>query len=189
MKIVVGLGNPGRKYRRTRHNVGFEVVAELARRHGAGRPKLKFDAELAEAFVGGRKMLLAAPQSYMNLSGQSVRRIVDFYGTPLHDVLVICDDLNLDVGRIRLRPSGSAGGQKGIRNIIERLGAQDFPRLRIGIGRPPGRMDPADYVLSRFRPDERETIEEVLQRAADGVELWLERGIQTAMNRVNVPPE
>ena len=186
MKFVVGLGNPGLKYRGTRHNIGFDVLAELARRHGGSKPSLKFDAELVEVFVG-EKVLLVAPQTYMNLSGRAVRAVVDFYQTTVADLLVVCDDINLDCGRLRLRPGGSDGGQKGLRDVINRLGTEEFARLRIGIGQPPGRMDATAWVLSRFRPEERETIDDAILRAADGVELWLRDGLDAAMNRVNAP--
>ncbi|HUG92670.1 MAG TPA: aminoacyl-tRNA hydrolase [Planctomycetaceae bacterium] len=187
MKLVVGLGNPGAKYRGTRHNVGFDVLAEVARRLGGPAAALKFDAELADAFDGGEKVLLAAPQTYMNESGRAVRAICDFYQAATSDLLVVCDDINLDCGRLRMRPGGSDGGQKGLRDIINRLGTEEFARLRIGIGRPPGRMDAAAYVLSRFRTEEREVIDEAIQRAADGVEVWRRAGLEAAMNRVNAP--
>ncbi len=185
MKIIVGLGNPGAKYRGTRHNVGFEVLAELARRHTASSPTLKYEAELVEVFLGTEKVLLVAPQTYMNLSGKSVWPLVDFYKLPLEDLLIVCDDLNLDVGRLRLRAEGSAGGQNGLKDIIKHLGSQDFPRLRIGIGRPPGRMNSADYVLARFLSEEREEIDVTIQEAADGVESWVKDGVEKAMNHVN----
>ena len=185
MKTVVGLGNPGREYSRSRHNVGFAVVGELSRRHGAEKPKSKFDAEVVEVFLGEQKFVLAAPQTYMNLSGRSVRKLVDFYRLSLDDLLVVCDDLNLQTGRLRLRRSGSAGGQKGLKNIIEQLGTGDFGRLRIGIGQPPGRMDATDYVLGRFRADEVETIDQAVAQAATAVESWCQGGIDAAMNRFN----
>lgn len=188
MKVVVGLGNPGLKYRGTRHNVGFEVLAELARRTGAPKPKVKFEAELVETTLSGEKVLLVAPHTYMNLSGRSVRQAVDFYQLPLDDLLVVCDDLNLDVGRLRLRPGGSAGGQKGVADIIRHLGTEQFPRLRIGIGRPPGQMDAADYVLGRFSKQEREQVDHAVIAAADGVEQWVRAGISAAMNQVNAAP-
>jgi PTH1 family peptidyl-tRNA hydrolase len=187
MKAVVGLGNPGSKYLRTRHNIGFEVLAELARRHAGTQPKLKFDAELVEVTIAAEKTLLVAPQTYMNASGRAVRRLVDFYELPLSDLLVVCDDINLDVGRLRWRRSGSAGGQKGLNDIINHLGTQEIARLRIGIGRPPGQMDAADYVLSRFGSAEKEDIEHAIVLAADGVELWIAEGIEAAMNRYNAP--
>jgi len=138
MKIVVGLGNPGGKYDGTRHNVGFEVLRELGRRWGATKPKLRFEAELSEILCGSEKLVLCAPQTYMNLSGRSVQQLVKFYQAPLTDVLTIADDLNLKTGQIRLRASGSAGGQKGLQSILTCLGTDAIPRLRIGIGRPPG---------------------------------------------------
>lgn len=187
MKVVVGLGNPGVKYQRTRHNVGFLVLGELARRHGAGGTKVKFEAEVAEAVLAGQSLLLVAPQTYMNASGRCVRKLVDFYELPSQDLLVICDDFHLELGRLRLRPSGSAGGQKGLQDIIGRLGTQEFARLRVGIGTPPPRIDPADYVLSRFRTEERDLVDEAVKRAADGAELWVTDGLQAAMNRVNAP--
>ena len=181
MKLVVGLGNPGLKYKNTRHNVGFQ--------HDASQPHVKFDAEIVELVVASEKVLLAAPQTFMNVSGRSVGRIVDFYQLPLEDLIVVCDDINLEIARLRLRASGSDGGQKGLRNIIERLGSQEFARLRIGVGRPPGRWNAADYVLSRFRRAEVEPMEDAILRAADGVEAWLRDGLQKTMNQINAPQE
>ena len=189
MKVVVGLGNPGREYEHTRHNVGFQVTAELARRHGASRPRLRFDAEIAEVSLGTQKLLLVRPQTFMNASGRSVRQLVDFYQLPLSDLLVVCDDLNLDVARLRLRPSGSAGGQKGLVDIIRHLGTEEFSRLRLGIGRPPGKMRGTDYVLARFPAEEAKDIEHAVLEAADGAEIWAERGLDAAMNRVNAPSD
>lgn len=188
MKIVAGLGNPGSRYRQTRHNVGFEVVARLSDRHGGGKPKRKFDAELVDVVIGTEKVLLVAPMTYMNESGRAVRQVVAFYDEPLEGLLVVCDDMNLETGRLRLRASGSAGGQKGLANIIAQLGTEEFPRLRIGIGRPPGRMQPTDYVLGRFTANERGEIDAAIARAADGVELWVREGITSAMNEINAPP-
>jgi len=189
MKAVVGLGNPGQRYRNTRHNIGFDVLAELARRHDAGKPSLKFDAEMCEVFIGSQKTLLVSPLTYMNASGKTVRQLVDFYDLPLEDLLVICDDMNLDTGRLRLRGSGSAGGQNGLNDIIRQVGDRAVPRLRIGIGRPPGRMAASDYVLSRFRDNEHDDVQHAIVTAADGVERWVESGLELAMNRVNVKPE
>jgi PTH1 family peptidyl-tRNA hydrolase len=187
MKVVVGLGNPGLRYRSTRHNVGFEVLACLARRYESAAPRVKFEAEVVETRIAEEKTLLVAPQTYMNASGRSVRRLIDFYQLPLEDLLVVCDDMNLDVGRLRWRRSGSSGGQKGLEDIINRLGTQDFARLRIGIGRAPDRIDPADYVLSRFRSEDVEPIEQAIQLAGDGVEMWLGQGLDATMNRFNAP--
>lgn len=185
MRLVVGLGNPGRKYDGTRHNVGFDVLRELAKRFSAPAPKLRFEAELAEVAIGGERVLLAVPQTFMNLSGRSVRAIVDFYKLPLDTVLVVSDDLNLPTGQLRLRGSGSAGGQKGLKNTIDQLGTEDFPRLRIGIDRPKSGGDATDYVLQKFSRSDRQVIDEAVLKAADGVELWVREGLAKAMNVVN----
>lgn len=185
MKVLVGLGNPGRKYEGTRHNVGFELVAELATRFGAAKPRTKFEAELSEVSVGNERLLLVAPQTYMNLSGRSVRQALDFYQLPVDAVLVACDDINLPLGKLRLRKSGSAGGQKGMDNILQHLGTQNVARLRIGVGAPPGEMDSADYVLERFHKSDRGAVDTAVRKAADAVELWITSGIDAAMNRFN----
>lgn len=185
MKVIVGLGNPGGKYEGTRHNVGFEVLYELARKWQASGVTRAHEAEIAEVHVAGEKTLLVAPQTFMNLSGRSVGSLVKFYKVDLEDLLVISDDLNLPCGQLRLRASGSSGGQKGIRDIIAHLGTEDFPRLRVGIGRPPGRMDVSTFVLKRFLAEERETMELTVRDAVDAVELWLREGVTAAMNKVN----
>ncbi len=185
MKVVVGLGNPGRKYQGTRHNVGFEVLAELARRNGSPPASAKFESEISEIMIGTEKVLLLAPQTYMNLSGRSVGQCVRFFQLQITELIVVCDDLNLKPAQIRLRPAGSAGGQKGLGNIIQHLGTQDFARLRIGIGRPPGRMDATDFVLSKFRDADRSLIDVAIQESADAIECWIRDGLQTAMNRFN----
>lgn len=185
MKLVAGLGNPGARYQRTRHNVGFEVLAELAQRWHAASPQRQFQADIIEARFSDEKILLVAPQTLMNLSGNAVGQLVKFYQIPLADVLVVCDDMNLPLGRLRFRAQGSAGGQKGLKHIIEVLTSEAIPRLRIGIGRPPGQMDPADYVLSRFRPEEIADHDDAIHRAALGVETWITQGIAAAMNEFN----
>jgi PTH1 family peptidyl-tRNA hydrolase len=189
MKIVVGLGNPGRKYNGTRHNVGFDVLARLGQRYDIGRPKAKFNAEVAETNIKNQKTILLSPLTYMNLSGQSVRAAVDFYKLPLTDLLVICDDINLDVARLRFRPSGSAGGQNGLKDIIQRLGSQAFGRLRVGVGRPPPHWDAADFVLGKFSQEDQSEIDLCVARAANAVEVWVEQGMQTAMNQFNADPK
>jgi len=188
MKLIVGLGNPGRKYVGTRHNVGFDVVAELSRRGSAPAPRKAFESELAEIAIGDERVLLAAPQTFMNLSGRAVRQILDFYKLGLADLLVICDDLNLPMGRLRLRKNGSAGGQKGLRNIIEHAGTEEFARLRIGIDRPPERMDATAYVLQKFTASERDAMSDAVAAAAAAAELWATQGPDAAMNRVNAAP-
>jgi peptidyl-tRNA hydrolase, PTH1 family len=185
MKLVVGLGNPGRRYQETRHNAGYAVLAELARRHGMPPVKTRFHGDVVEAELGGQKGLLLSPTTYMNLSGTSVQEAVSFYKLPFADVLVLCDDLNLAVGKLRFRAKGSAGGQKGLDNIIERLGTDEFSRLRVGIGAAPDGRDWADYVLSRFRPDELPLIEQAVGLAADAVVVWAREGIEFCMNQYN----
>jgi PTH1 family peptidyl-tRNA hydrolase len=189
MKLIVGLGNPGQKYKGTRHNIGFDVLAEIGRRFGFGLPRSKFNAEIAETVVQNEKLILLSPLTFMNLSGQSVRASVDFYKLDLADLIVVCDDLALSVGRLRIRPSGSAGGQKGLKDIINRLGTQEFARLRVGIGGPPPGWDAADYVLGKFNKEEKPEIEKAIGRAADAVEIWTTQGVQQAMNRFNADPK
>ncbi|MCH7990326.1 MAG: aminoacyl-tRNA hydrolase [Planctomycetes bacterium] len=189
MKIVVGLGNPGSQYEKTRHNVGFLVLAELAKRFFGETTRRKFDAEFVELFIAGEKTLLVAPMTFMNDSGRPVSQYVSFYNLPAEDLLVVCDDMNLETGRLRLRAGGSAGGQNGLKDIIRRLGTEEFPRLRIGIGRPPGRMSGSDYVLGRFTKDQTEIVQDAVPNAADGVESWIANGIESAMNSVNAPKD
>ena len=188
MKLVVGLGNPGSSYEWTRHNVGLDVLAELSLRWRGSRPKLRFEALLTEVNYEGQKVLLAAPQTYMNLSGRSVQQIIKFFQSALVDVLVICDDMNLKLGQLRLRASGSAGGQKGLSSILQVCGTENVPRLRIGVGRPPEHMDAATYVLTKFRKDELTVVDSSVRGAATGVELWIREGINAAMNVVNLGP-
>jgi PTH1 family peptidyl-tRNA hydrolase len=185
MKLVVGLGNPGEKYRGTRHNVGFEILGALAQRWQAERPKMRFSGECSEAFVGGQKLLLLAPLTYMNRSGECVQQVVRFYQLPPEDMVVICDDMNLPTGRIRWKAAGSAGGQNGLDDILNRLGTRQVPRLRVGIGRPAGQRDATSWVLGRYSPAEREEMDVAVQEAADSVECWIRNGIDAAMNQYN----
>ncbi|MEZ6047468.1 MAG: aminoacyl-tRNA hydrolase [Planctomycetaceae bacterium] len=188
MKVIIGLGNPGKKYEATRHNIGFEVIDEIARRGGQDRVQLKFDAELIDTTLGSEKLLLVKPLTYMNLSGRSVRQIVDFYKLQLDDLLVICDDLNLDTGRLRLRGKGSSGGQKGIQNIIDQFGGRnEFARLRIGIGRPSGNLSVTDFVLKKFNKSEQEIMDVSVQLAADAAEYWTRNDLLSTMNKYNSP--
>jgi peptidyl-tRNA hydrolase, PTH1 family len=185
MKLIVGLGNVGRKYENTRHNVGFRVLDTLAHRWSAEPPRGKFEGGLAEVAVSGERVLLLWPRTLMNRSGQSVWQAVDFYKLPLTDLLVICDDFNLSFGKLRFRREGSAGGQKGLADIANRLGTEEFNRLRLGIGPVPDRWDAADFVLGRFEANEMDTMEDTLIRAADGAECWMKEGIAAAMNKFN----
>ncbi len=185
MKLVVGLGNPGRRYEGTRHNVGYRVLAELARRHACGRPKIKFQGEVVDADLAGERALLLSPTTYMNLSGASVLAARDFYHVPLDDILVICDDMNLPSAKLRVRAGGSAGGQKGLADIIRRLGDEQVPRLRVGIGAPPDGWDATNYVLARFTAEEAEGIQKAISNAADAVVVWAREGVQRCMNEYN----
>lgn len=183
--LIVGLGNPGRDYENTRHNIGWMVLDELARRYGLSFGKKERKASIADGLIRERRVLLAKPQTFMNLSGEAVRALVDFYRIELPHILLISDDLDIPLGTLRMRPSGGSGGQKGIKSTIQHLGTQDFARLRCGIGRPPGKMDPAAYVLQPFRGDDAITAQIVIDRAADAVETWLTAGVELAMSRHN----
>ena len=188
MKLVVGLGNPGQKYNGTRHNVGFELISQLGLKYGVGRPKSKFNAELVETTISNEKTILASPLTFMNLSGQTVQEAVSFYKLQLDDLLIVCDDINLDVGRLRFRPSGSAGGQNGLNDIIRRLGSKEFGRLRIGVGKPPPEWNVSNFVLGRFDEEDRQTMNQSIQRSINAVEHWIENGVQSAMNQFNADP-
>ncbi len=185
MKLIVGLGNPGRKYEKTRHNVGFEVLDAVAQRNAAESAKEKFHGRVANATVAGQSVLLVWPHTLMNRSGQSVAAAAGFYQLPLADLLVIGDDFNLPLGKLRFRGQGSAGGQRGLDDIIHRLGSEEFARLRVGIGPVPDAWDPADFVLSRFTATERAVMDDTIVQAAEGVECWVAEGIEIGMNRFN----
>lgn len=189
MKLVVGLGNPGPRYDKTRHNIGFEVLSAFADRHFFPPAKSSFDGLVTDHSVNGEKVVLLAPQTYMNASGKSIRQCVDFYKIEHDDVMVVVDDMNLDVGRMRIRGSGSAGGQKGLADAIRHLGTDRISRLRVGVGRPPGRMAASDYVLQRFSDADRQLVDVCIQEAADGLEHWVKDGIEKAMNLLNPSKE
>jgi len=184
--LIVGLGNPGRKYARNRHNAGFLAVDRLARRHGLSFARQKGKAKIAEGRIAGQRAILAKPQTYMNLSGEAVAALVRFFKIPADRVLVVYDDLDLPLARLRLRPDGGSGGHKGLKSIAERLGTQAFPRLRIGIGRPV-HGDPMDFVLQDFTVEEWIDMDGALDRAASAIEHWLAHGIDAAMNVFNQP--
>jgi PTH1 family peptidyl-tRNA hydrolase len=184
MKLIVGLGNPGDQYKATRHNVGFEVVAGLARKFGAGTPRARFQGETVEVTIGGTKVLLLTPLTYMNASGGSVLAARDFYKIENNDVLVICDDFNLPLAKLRLRAKGSAGGQNGLADVIRRLGTEEVPRLRIGVGAPADRSA-TSHVLGRFLKDEQPVIAEALERAVEAAAAWVSFGLDAAMNKYN----
>ncbi len=184
MHVVVGLGNPGKKYAGTRHNVGFAVVDALAQSPHAERFRERFQADIAELHEDGHKVLLIKPLTYMNLSGQSVRQVVDFYEVPRENLLVVCDDINLPLGKLRFRARGTHGGHNGLRDIQQHLGTTEYSRLRIGVGAP-DEEDAVDHVLGRFRPTEKPVIDDALARAVQGVALWWQEGIAQCMNEYN----
>lgn len=183
MKVIVGLGNPGREYAATRHNIGFMVVNRLAQRLGAPTSRQRFRAQIVETTSNGEKVVLVEPQTYMNLSGHSVREVLNWYKCPLEDMMIVADDLDLAFGTLRMRARGSAGGHNGLGSIIEQLGTQEFSRLRIGIGRGPGAV--IARVLSRFSPEEEAELPALVDAAADALLLWQSQGVIAAMNAVN----
>ncbi len=185
VKIIVGLGNIGQKYECTRHNVGFEVLDELKKRLSLEPQQKKFDGKYVKFRVAECSAILLWPETYMNNSGRSVAAAAKFFKTPLDSVLLVCDDLSLPTGKLRMRKSGSSGGQKGLKDTIDQLGSQDFPRLRIGIGEAPGNWETADYVLGKFSKSERTTMDLAIIRSADAILCWLNEGIDSAMNNFN----
>jgi PTH1 family peptidyl-tRNA hydrolase len=186
MKMIVGLGNPGKEYAQTRHNVGFEVLDELAGRAKAALKKSwRWPVESGEWKAGDRSVLLVKPRTFMNASGPPVAALARKKGIAAADVLVVFDDVDLPVGQLRLRTKGSAGGHNGLKSVIASLGTEEFPRLRVGVGRPNGGGDMIDHVLSRFTPEERTTMKASIARAADAVERVLDGGLEKAMNEFN----
>ena len=187
--LLLGLGNPGREYAGNRHNIGFIFIDRLCVRLNARGLKMQSNAIVTSAFHEGMKLVLAKPQTYMNLSGRAAQGLAHFYKVPLAHVLVAHDDLDLPFGTLRLRPGGGPGGQKGVASAIERLWSRDFARLRFGIGRPPGRMDPADYVLQDFSGDQLERLGDVLERGVDAALAFVAQGLDRAMNQYNGEPQ
>ena len=187
MKLIVGLGNPGSKYGGTRHNLGFEVVDEVARRRGLAFESSPADAVMARERGPDAQLMLAKPMTFMNRSGEAIGVLSRYFRVETGDILVVVDDANLALGRLRARPNGSEGGHNGLRSVILALATREFPRLRMGVGRGETQRDLADHVLARFAADELETIREMMTRAADAAELFVESGIMTVMNRFNAP--
>lgn len=185
LKLVVGLGNPGSKYENTRHNIGFDCLQKLHVSMGSTTVQSKFESQIAKGSLGSHDVVLAWPMTYMNCSGRAVAQIARFYKIPTDFILVVCDDLSLPLGKLRLRKGGSSGGQKGLDDVLKALGTQDVPRLRIGIDATPENRQTVDYVLSKFSKKEREVVEESLVLALDAVQCWTNDGIEKAMNRFN----
>ena len=185
MYLIAGLGNQTREYEKTRHNVGFEAIDILADKAGTTVTEKKHKALYGKGYIGGQKVILAKPQTYMNLSGESIREIADFYKIEPENIIILCDDINLSEGQLRIRLKGSAGGHNGLKNIISHLGTQEFPRIRIGVGEKPRGMDLADYVLGRFPKEQQAVMEEAYRDAADAACMMIEEGADAAMNHYN----
>src|SRR6266545_932148 len=187
MKLIIGLGNPGPEYAGTRHNVGFDVIDYLAAAPGCTPFREKFEAFVSELKEGDETVLLVKPLTFMNLSGRAVRAILDFYKVPVENLLVVCDDFNLPLGKLRVRTKGSHGGQNGLRNIQEQLGTDAYARLQIGVGEPG--FDAVDHVLSKFKPGERAAVEDAIATAAQAALTWMRKGAEAAMNKFNAGEE
>jgi PTH1 family peptidyl-tRNA hydrolase len=187
--LIVGLGNPGQTHAGNRHNVGFHCLDLLAAKYDLSFGKKRGEADTAVGRIAGQRVVLVKPQTYVNLSGQAVREVARFYKVEASQILVIYDDLDLPQGATRLRPSGGSGGHNGIKSIIKQINTQNFARLRVGIGRPPGKMQPKNYVLQDFGDAEREVMDEVYGRVVAAVELFIEQGVKEAMNRFNIRPK
>ena len=185
MKVIVGLGNPTKKYEGTRHNAGFSVIYRLADKHDIKQNIAKHKALIGTGVIAGEKVMLVMPQTFMNLSGEAVGEIIRFYKLTPEDLIIIYDDIDLDVGRIRIREKGSAGGHNGIKSIIAHIGTEVFDRVRVGIGHKPPEFDLADYVLGRFPAEELSALREAVDNAADAVEIIISDDIHKAMNRYN----
>ncbi|SHO48211.1 aminoacyl-tRNA hydrolase [Anaerocolumna xylanovorans] len=185
MYIIVGLGNPTREYQATRHNIGFDAITKISDDYRISLDFKKHKAICGKGMIAGEKVILAQPQTYMNLSGESVRELKDFYKVEPEDIIVIYDDISLEPGKLRIRTKGSAGGHNGIKSIIAHLGTEDFPRVRVGVGDKPAGWDLADYVLSRFSKEEQPVVREALGKASEAVKTILTEGMEQAMNLYN----
>ena len=185
MYLIAGLGNPSRTYEGTRHNIGFTIIDVIGNKFGIDIKKKKHKALVGRGIIDGMRVILAKPQTYMNLSGESIREIADFYKIEPENIIIIYDDISLDVGQLRIRKKGSAGGHNGIKNIIAHLGTQEFPRIKVGIGNKPEGWDLADYVLSKYSKAEQEALEEASEGVIGAVKLMLMDDIEAAMNKYN----
>lgn len=186
MYLIVGLGNPGKEYEKTRHNAGFDTIDELVEQFRIAQSGVKFKAMYGKGIIGGKKAILAKPLTFMNLSGEAVRGLVDYFKIDVkEELIVIYDDIDLDPGHVRIRAKGSAGGHNGMKNIVKILGTQEFARVRIGVGAKPRGWDLADYVLSRFSEEERKLVDESIERSCKAVACILEEGVEAAMNQYN----
>lgn len=185
MKVIVGLGNPGKKYEGTRHNAGFFTIDELLKRHSITLDKQKFKANYAIEFINGEKVMFVKPQTFMNLSGEALRPLMDYYNAEVENLVVIYDDLDLPIGKIRLRKTGGHGGHNGIRSLIDHLGTKEFNRIRVGIGRPTNSMTVVDYVLRPFSKEQKQDVEHAVLLSSDACEYWLDHTFLETMNEYN----
>lgn len=185
MYVIAGLGNPGKKYEKTRHNMGFLVIDRIAEKNDIKVNKIKHKSLVGDGFISGQKVLLVKPQTYMNLSGEALREVMDYYDVDIENLVVIYDDFDIDTGLLRIRKKGSAGSHNGMKSVIGELQSQDFPRVRIGIGKS-GKSDWKDFVLGKMRAEESKDIENAIENAANGIICILEKGIDKAMNEYNV---
>lgn len=183
--IIAGLGNPGSRYENTRHNVGFDTVDYLSAKYGIKVSKLKHKALQGEGSIEGKRVILVKPQTFMNLSGESIREIIEWYKTPVNNLIIVYDDIDLPVGRIRVRPKGSSGSHNGMKSVIYQIQDDSFPRVRIGIDKQPEGWDLADYVLSKFNSDERKLINDSIVNAAEAVTAIVKSGVEAAMSKYN----
>ena len=183
--IIVGLGNPGDEYKFTRHNIGFSVIDALKEDYAVVVEKLRFNAMVSEIIVNGKKLVFVKPQTYMNSSGESVIQVCEWYKISLNRLIVVYDDIDIEWGKLRIRPSGSAGSHNGLKSVISLLGSQDFPRVRVGIGKPPANWDLVNYVLGRFNEDEKKVLGQVIDNAKRAVKSIVEVGVDSAMNIFN----
>ncbi len=186
MKIIVGLGNPGISYRMTRHNIGFMVVDRLAKLNHTSIRTKRFKSLFGTGWIDSQQALFVKPMTFMNRSGEAVKRVADFFGSATDDLLVLHDDLDLPIGRLRFKQRGGDGGHQGVRSIIDSIGGNNFLRLKIGIGRPPEGMDPANYVLGTFGKDEQSQLDQILSEAAEAVRVMLLEGLEKAMNQFQI---
>jgi len=184
MKLIVGLGNPGKEYEHTRHNVGFDVIDLLCEKYNIQANRKKFKGIYGDGIIGGERALVLKPTTYMNLSGESIKEVLSFYKVPNENIIVVYDDISLDVGRLRIRGKGSAGGHNGIKSIIAHLGSDVFPRIKIGVGQP-SKDDLASHVLGRFSKDEHEKLNESFKAAVEAIEVIIQNGTVEAMNKFN----
>jgi peptidyl-tRNA hydrolase, PTH1 family len=184
--LVIGLGNPGRQYVKNRHNVGFMLLNEFSTALGTHFSRLQSNALIAQGIYQDKKVVLAKPQTFMNLSGRSIRGLVRLYELPLDRIIIAHDDLDLQIGTLRIRPDGGSGGQKGLASILEYLGTDQFSRIRMGIGRPPGQMQAPDYVLENFNRAEMPQIEDMLSRGVEALKEWISHGLDACMNKYNI---